>query len=128
MRFFCNDKCWSCEPEFFENQATNNFITKLKQHGHFWKATDRYRAGIPDIVGCFAGRFIGIEMKIDYNQPTQIQLYTLNDIIKNLGYGAIVRYSNKRKAWFLGSDGTEYTMMGIMTRLLDRMKHHAQDL
>lgn len=111
-----------------ESQAVTTLLSKLRIHGHFWKATDRFRAGIPDIVGCYAGRFIGIEMKIDYNTPSAIQLYTLNDIIKNLGYGAIIKYRNVQKLWYLGIDGDGYKMIDFLPHLLDRMKHHEKDI
>ena len=67
-------------------------------------------------------------MKIDYNQPSAIQIYTLKDIIKNTGYGAVVRYHNTHKAWYLGSDEIKYTLTELMTKLLDRMRHHEKDM
>ena len=38
------------------------------------------RSGVPDIVACFHGRFIGIECKAGNNKPTALQLKNLADI------------------------------------------------
>ena len=32
------------------------------------------RAGIPDIIACIKGRFIGIEVKDEGNKPSELQL------------------------------------------------------
>jgi hypothetical protein len=109
-----------------ESQATTSLLRKLKDHGHFWKASDRFRAGIPDIIGCYLGRFVAIEMKIDYNKPSDIQVFTMKDIIKNTGYAAVVTYSNKDKTWNMGSVNTD--LSGLVTHLLERMRHHEHDL
>jgi Holliday junction resolvase len=49
-------------------------ITKqLKEMGayYFYPATGGYgRSGVPDIVGCYKGRFFGIECKAGKNKPT----------------------------------------------------------
>ena len=84
-----------------ESQATTAFLRELKKHGHFWKSSDRYVAGVPDIVGCYNGCFIGIEMKVDYGKPSALQVHTLCDIIKNGGYAGVVTYSNKTKSWWI---------------------------
>lgn len=49
--------------------------------------------GIPDIVGCYKGRFIGFEIKRpgkDYKEPTAYQKKQLKDIKKAGGISAVV--------------------------------------
>ena len=46
-------------------------------------------SGIPDIIACYQGRFIGIEAKANGGKPTALQLKNLNDI-KNCGGQALV--------------------------------------
>ena len=112
-----------------ESQATTNLLAKLKEHGHFWKASDRFRAGIPDIIGCYLGRFIAIEMKIDKNLPTLLQDHTMRDIVKNTGYAAVVRYSNRDHAWFLSGMGQDrYDMKDLIKKLTNRMRFHESDI
>ena len=91
-----------------ESQAVSKLIKKLSEHGHFWKSSDRFRAGVPDIVGCLAGRFAGVEAKIDYNTPSSIQVYTLCEIVKHGGYAGVVTYNNRNKKWWLA--GKSYTI------------------
>jgi len=48
---------------------------------YFSPATGGYgRSGVPDIVCCHNGRFIGIEVKADSNTPTALQLRELQRI------------------------------------------------
>jgi Holliday junction resolvase len=48
------------------------------------------RSGVPDIVVCYQGVFIGIECKAGDNKPTALQLKNLEDIHTNGGWGMIV--------------------------------------
>lgn len=47
-------------------------------------------AGIPDILACYKGRFIGIEAKIGKNQPSKIQLVKIQNIRNAGGYAKVV--------------------------------------
>lgn len=49
-------------------------------------------AGIPDIIACYKGVFLGIEIKLDYNKPSEIQKAKLK-LINNAGGIGIVAYS-----------------------------------
>lgn len=49
-------------------------------------------AGIPDIIACYKGVFLGIEVKLDYNKPSEIQKTKLK-LINNAGGIGIVAYS-----------------------------------
>lgn len=59
----------------------------LDAHGayYFFPATGGYgRSGVPDIIVCFKGRFIGIECKAGKNEPTALQ-YAEMDRVANAG-------------------------------------------
>ncbi len=45
------------------------------------------KAGVPDIVACYQGRFIGIEVKREGKVPTPIQNRRLNEIRAHRGIG-----------------------------------------
>ena len=49
-------------------------------------------AGIPDIIACYKGVFLGIEVKLDYNKPSEIQKAKLK-LINDAGGIGIVAYS-----------------------------------
>lgn len=47
-------------------------------------------AGIPDIIACYKGRFLGIEVKVGNNKPSEIQVAKIDLINKAGGIGAVV--------------------------------------
>ena len=52
------------------------------------------RSGIPDIVACYRGRFIGIECKAGKGVPTALQLKNLQDIKDQGGVSVVVKEDN----------------------------------
>ncbi len=62
---------------------------------NFPPATGGYgRSGVPDIVGCYRGRFIGIEVKAGSNEPTALQQRELVNIRKKGGIALVVNENN----------------------------------
>ena len=60
-------------------------LLKAKGVYHFYPVTGGYgSSGVPDIVACARGRFIGIECKAAAGRPTALQEKNLIDI-KNSG-------------------------------------------
>ena len=50
------------------------------------------KAGVPDIICCYRGLFMGIEVKKDNkSKPTELQKYNLNKINKCGGVGIVLR-------------------------------------
>ncbi len=69
----------------------------LKEYGvyNFMPATHGYgSSGVPDIVACFEGRFIGIECKAKLNKPTQLQIKNLLDIQSAGGIALVINETN----------------------------------
>jgi Holliday junction resolvase len=65
----------------------------LKEHKayYFNPVTGGYGAsGVPDIVACYKGVFIGIEVKAGKNQPTALQEKNLFDIVDSGGIAVLV--------------------------------------
>lgn len=60
---------------------------EFKVHGDIFM-----RSGIPDIICCLKGRFIGIEAKDIGNEPSELQLAHIRQIRKAGGIG-FVAYS-----------------------------------
>lgn len=62
---------------------------------YFFPAANGYgRTGIPDIIACVGGHFIGIECKAGSKQPTALQQRELDNIEKAEGTGLIVNADN----------------------------------
>jgi hypothetical protein len=57
----------------------------------FMPATHGYgSSGVPDIVVCMHGRFIGIECKANGGEPTALQMKNLMSIVENKGISLII--------------------------------------
>jgi hypothetical protein len=58
---------------------------------YFYPVASGYGAtGVPDIVACIRGKFVGIECKANGGKPTALQTKNLNEIAKNNGYAVLV--------------------------------------
>ena len=65
-----------------ESSETAKLVKELRKHGWFFKhtATEMGARGIPDVLGCIRGRFVGIEVKVKkgnllaYTRHQQIKL------------------------------------------------------
>jgi Holliday junction resolvase len=65
----------------------------LKKHGayYFFPVTGGYgRSGVPDIVVCWRGQFIGIECKAGKNTTTALQEKNLREIRDSGGLTVVV--------------------------------------
>lgn len=51
-------------------------------------------SGVPDIVACYRGKFIGIECKAGTNTPTALQMKNLNQIAQAGGFSAVINETN----------------------------------
>jgi Holliday junction resolvase len=80
-----------------EAKVKKKVITILKEHGAFYftPVTGGFgHSGIPDIVACFNGKFIGIECKAGDKKPTALQNKVLEDIRSARGFALVVNESN----------------------------------
>lgn len=68
-----------------EKRVKNQVVKQLKEFGkqvyYFFPATGGYgRSGVPDIVGCYNGKFFAIECKAGKNTTTALQQRELEAI------------------------------------------------
>ena len=80
-----------------EKKVKDKVAKVLKQLGayYFFPATGGYgRSGVPDIVGCYNGKFFGIECKAGKNTTTALQELELEKIRKAGGIGLVVNEKN----------------------------------
>ena len=76
-----------------EGKVKDKVTALLKDAGayYFFPATGGYgRSGVPDIVGCYKGRFFGIECKAGKNKPTALQESNLQSIAEAGGISMVV--------------------------------------
>lgn len=78
----------------FENRVKNF----LKEQGcyffKYWGGGEFTKAGIPDIIACVAGFFVGIEVKGEKGKPSALQIHNLRKIDDAGGVG-ILLYPDK---------------------------------
>jgi len=62
---------------------------------YFFPAANGYgRTGIPDVIACIGGHFVGIECKAGSKQPTALQQRELDNIEKAGGTGILINADN----------------------------------
>ena len=80
-----------------EGRVKRKAIAELQKLGMyvFFPATGGFgRSGIPDIVCCYKGKFIGIECKAHGNKPTALQQSNLEEIVNNGGIAIVIDETN----------------------------------
>ena len=76
-----------------EKRFENKIKAMLDEHGAWWVkyfANRNTRSGIPDILACVNGEFLGIEVKSDSGNPTDLQLHHIEMIRKAGGLAFVV--------------------------------------
>jgi len=80
-----------------EKKVKQKVAKQLKEMGayFFYPATGGYgRSGVPDIVGCYDGKFFGIECKAGKNKLTALQERELVLITRAAGLAVVVNEEN----------------------------------
>ena len=80
-------------------KAISNYL-KTVPNLFFWKEHGGMygTAGIPDLIICYKGRFIGLECKVGKNTATALQQQTIRQILKAGGYAVVVKSVGEVKA------------------------------
>ena len=81
-------------PEKKVKNKVKKILDKLGAY-HCMPATGGYGAsGVPDIIACYQGTFIGIECKANGNTPTALQQKHLRDISLAKGKSLLIDETN----------------------------------
>ena len=79
----------------------------------FYPVTGGYgKSGVPDIVGCYMGKFFGIEVKSGNNKPTMLQVKNLREIREAGGIALVINEQN------VGSTATYIEQAWSMTEAM----------
>jgi Holliday junction resolvase len=93
-----NLKCREIDMAATPEKKVKDAVTKiLKEYNayYFYPATGGFgRSGVPDIVACFRGHFIGIECKAGNNTTTALQDRELERIKSAGGRALVVNETN----------------------------------
>src|SRR3990167_6102194 len=105
-----------------ETKLKISVLKYLKSLPYVWvyKANDKFTSGIPDILICFYGTFVAIELKFENNKVTKLQSYVLWRI-RNAGGKVLVARSLKEAKQ--ASSTAKYDGIGYVT--IEKPKLHA---
>lgn len=74
----------------------NNAETRIQRHIQKflnlnkilnWRNSDTTHSGMPDLMACYKGFLIGLEVKTEKGKPTELQKRKIQSIIDAGGYG-----------------------------------------
>lgn len=77
-----------------EKNIENKIKSYLKSKGAYYfkhHGNQFSQVGVPDIIACYKGRFIGIEVKNETGKTSPLQDYNLEAIKKAGGYSLVAR-------------------------------------
>ena len=80
-----------------EKKVKEKVVKVLKEMGayYFYPFTGGYgRSGVPDVIGCYKGRFFGIECKAGKNKTTALQDREISLIHNAEGVAWVVNEEN----------------------------------
>lgn len=83
-----------------EKKVKQAVVKQLKELGayYFYPVTGGYGAsGVPDIVGCYYGRFFAFECKAGKNKPTALQQKNIDQIQEMKGIVAVINETNQHQ-------------------------------
>lgn len=75
-----------------ETKLSQKVLTRLRAEGGWWVKIHGgvfQVSGIPDILGCWKGRFVAIELKVGNREPTELQKNTINLLIDCGAYAGV---------------------------------------
>lgn len=76
-----------------EGKLAQKILVALRLKGGWWTKIhggEYQEVGLPDIVGCYKGRFVGVEVKMPGGKPTARQRFILEQITMAGGIAAVV--------------------------------------
>ena len=77
------------QEKSFENKIKAWLKTNNCYHVKFF-ANRMTKTGVPDILACVGGYFVGIEVKAQNGKPSPLQIYNVEQIRKSGGFAWIV--------------------------------------
>lgn len=80
-----------------ESLVKRKVIAILKEHDAYYAmpvASGFGNVGVPDILACYRGHFLGIECKAGKGKPTALQVSNLDQISRSGGVAMVINEDN----------------------------------
>lgn len=91
-----------------ESTFQDKIIRKLKKLPDCWYVKiwggGFQRAGIPDILICYKGFFIAVELKNEIGEASELQKYNIEKIKEARGIALVIRPQNESDLWEIMSE------------------------
>lgn len=94
------------QEKTFENKIKKYLESRGAWFVKYWVGAQYTKSGVPDILACVNGYFVGIEVKAPNGKPSEIQLYNVRKINAAGGF-AFVLYPSKFDAFKQFIEGLE---------------------
>lgn len=78
------------EEKNFENKIKKLLKDKGAWYIKYWGGAEFTKSGVPDILACHCGFFLGIEVKASHGKPSALQIHNLRDIHDAGGYAILL--------------------------------------
>ncbi len=78
------------EEKNFENRVKRFLTEQGCWYVKYWGGGQFTKAGVPDLLCCIHGRFVGIELKASNGHPSELQLRQLRLIEEAGGVGILL--------------------------------------
>lgn len=78
------------DEKIFENRIKKFLKSEGCWFIKYWGGAAYTKAGIPDILACCNGSFLGIEVKASRGRASELQLYNLRKIDEAGGFGILL--------------------------------------
>jgi Holliday junction resolvase len=89
-----------------EKGEQSKIIKFLRSKGcYVFKVSLANRNGVPDLIGCYQGKFFAIEVKRDGKEPTELQKWNLEQIRRAGGYSMVANTLEEVKSFFVKEFG-----------------------
>lgn len=98
------------QEKTFENKVKRFLEKEGAWHVKFF-ANSFTKSGIPDILACVNGYFVGVEVKAQNGKPSELQLYNIRKIREAGGFAMVLYPSgfNEFKQFIVGLTHDEFS-------------------
>ena len=77
------------QEKTFENKV-KKFLESEGAHFVKFFANSYTKSGVPDILACVNGYFVGVEVKSQQGKPSELQIYNVNKIREAGGFAMVL--------------------------------------
>ena len=78
------------QEKTFENKVKKFLESEGCWFIKYWAGSQFTKSGIPDILACINGYFVGIEVKAQNGKPSELQLHNIDKIRKARGFSLVL--------------------------------------